>query len=146
MMTSSETFASNPNTPSGSPFDGNPTTSREANPGRPPRFEAVEGGDRRERAVAAGSNDFERMVRLLKSNESLFEELRALRRRIQGVRAYLADPSGNPAVGRAFYTRLRAKHSGVLALLRANRIEAQQILDKYDPTATQPLRERFLRS
>lgn len=79
-----------------------------------------------ERAKAAGQPDaFGRLVGLLRDNERLVGELRILGDRMLRARAYRAEPGCNVALADAHINRLRAKHSGVLALLRANRIEAQ---------------------
>ncbi len=87
-------------------------------------------------------NDFGRMVRLVQSNEQLFAALQANRVGVAEVRAYLARPDANAVLGRARLERLKAKHSAVLARLRANRIEARQLLagcEADDPGAAVPL-------
>jgi hypothetical protein len=78
-------------------------------------------------AEAARPDAFERLVRLLKDNERLVGELRSLGDRLMRARAYRAEPGCNVALAEAHINRLRAKHSGVLALLRANRIEAHEL-------------------
>ncbi|HWE35902.1 MAG TPA: hypothetical protein VG406_04960 [Isosphaeraceae bacterium] len=77
--------------------------------------------------AAARPDAFERLVRLLKDNERLVGELKDLGDKLLRARAYRADPGCNVALAEAHINRLRAKHSGVLALLRANRIEAHEL-------------------
>jgi hypothetical protein len=78
-------------------------------------------------------NGFERLVRLVRDNEHLFEQARELRVRLNRARTYLAEPQSNPILGHAQLNRLRNQHSGVLARLRANRIEAQELLAHTSP-------------
>jgi hypothetical protein len=78
---------------------------------------------------------FERLVRLLQSNERLFAEQTALLARIRAARAYLAQPDRNLKLGQVHLEHLRAKYSGVLAHLRANRLEANSLLERLDGVA-----------
>jgi hypothetical protein len=79
-------------------------------------------------------NGFARLVRLMQSNERLFAEQRALavKLQLQRARAYLADPNANPSLERANLRHLKTKYSGILALLRANRREAQALGARLD--------------
>lgn len=79
-------------------------------------------------STAARAGGFERLVRLLKDNERLVGELQGLGGRLARARAYRAEPGCNVPLAEAHINRLRAKHSGVLALLRANRIEAHGLV------------------
>ena len=52
-------------------------------------------------------------------------ELRVLGPRILAARSYLAQPGSNPVLGGVYLDRLRAKRSGLLAVMRAIRIGAR---------------------
>jgi hypothetical protein len=78
------------------------------------------------------------MVGLLRRGERLLAELRACRARIAEARAYLDRPDANPTLGLARLEQLRAKHSGWLALLRAQRIEARDLLGDHESAAPAP--------
>ena len=83
------------------------------------------------RAAGAGGDDtFGRIVRLVKDNDRLFAELAAIHARIGRARSYLADPDCHLplALALANLSRLKATHSGLLARLRSNRIEALHAL------------------
>ena len=90
------------------------------------------GLDTTQRAMAGGwgrgEDAFGRIVRLMKDNERLFADLGAIVARIEQARAYLAVPDCHLPLGLANLSRLKVKHSGLLALLRANRIEALDAL------------------
>ena len=79
-------------------------------------------------------DDFGRLIRIVESNERLFDGLRALTRRLEDARAYLAEPGCHRHLGQANLAYLKVKYSGVLALLRANRLEAQALLGQRDST------------
>ena len=74
------------------------------------------------------ANPLERLAQLMNSNERLMDELAASRLRISDARAYLDVPGCNVRFGEAHLERCRTRHSGILAQLRANRIEALQLL------------------
>jgi hypothetical protein len=82
--------------------------------------------------AASGEDDapllIGRLIRIFRSNERLFAELRTLSQRLRSSRAYLAEPGCNLSLGTAYYDYWRAKHSGVLTFLRANRLEARRLL------------------
>jgi hypothetical protein len=83
------------------------------------------------RAVLAplvASNPLERLSQLVNANDQLMDELTTSRARIVSARAYLDRPGCNARFGSAHLERCRARHSGVLAQLRANRIEALHLL------------------
>jgi hypothetical protein len=67
-------------------------------------------------------------VQILRSSERLLAALHSLEIQLGRTRVYLADPGCNRAVGDVRLSQLKAKHSGILALLRANRLEARQLL------------------
>lgn len=75
------------------------------------------------------ANPLERLVQLMQSNDRLMAELGASRERIVQARAYLDQPGCNAGFGVTYLERCRSKHSGILAQLRANRIEALGLLD-----------------
>jgi hypothetical protein len=81
-------------------------------------------------ASLAPSNLFEQVVRLVQSNDRLFAERDALVAKLGRARAYLAEPGCNRNFAIAHLKHLKLKHSCVLALLRANRLQARQILDR----------------
>lgn len=74
------------------------------------------------------TNPLERLSQLMLSNERLMDELATSRVRIADARAYLDGPDARPRFGEAHLDRCRSKHSGILAQLRANRIEALHLL------------------
>ena len=76
------------------------------------------------------SNPLERLAQLVVSNDRLMDELVTSRTRIVAARAYLDNPGCHARFGSAHLERCRTKHSGILAQLRANRIEALQLLGK----------------
>jgi hypothetical protein len=88
-------------------------------PDRPRRPEPV---------APAASNPLERLAQLLLSNDRLIADLTASRSRIVSALAYLDQPDCNLRFGSAHLERCRARHSGILAELRANRVEALHLL------------------
>ncbi len=74
------------------------------------------------------TNPLERLAQLMLSNERLMEDLATSRSRIASARGYLDGPDCHVRFGEAHLDRSRAKHSGILAQLRANRIEALHLL------------------
>jgi hypothetical protein len=81
-----------------------------------------------ERVPLVALNPLERLAQLVNSNDWLMDELTTSRARIVSARAYLDRPGCNTRFGSAHLERCRAKHSGILAQLRANRIEALRLL------------------
>jgi len=73
-------------------------------------------------------NPLERLTQLVHSNDRLMDELTTSRARIMAARAYLDRPGCNTRFGSAHLERCRNRHSGILAQLRANRIEALRLL------------------
>jgi hypothetical protein len=73
-------------------------------------------------------NPLERLSQLVDANDQLMDELTTSRARIVSARAYLDRPGCNARFGSAHLERCRTRHSGVLAQLRANRIEALHLL------------------
>jgi len=73
-------------------------------------------------------NPLERLAHLVNSNDRLMDELTTSRARIDAARIYLDSPGCNDRFGSAHLDRCRARHSGILAQLRANRIEALRLL------------------
>lgn len=69
-----------------------------------------------------------RLVRLVASNDRLLNELKRLDARLAEADDYLAKPDANFALGCAYRDRVRTRRSRVLALLRANRVEAREFL------------------
>ena len=77
------------------------------------------------------------LIELSASNDRLMDELEISRKRIDAVRAYLDRPSCNERFGLATLEVCRARHSGVLAMLRANRIKGFRLLGVSDPVPVQ---------
>ncbi len=84
-------------------------------------------------STSEASNEFALLVRLVQGNDKLFAEREALLVKLQRARLYAADPHSNPNLAKANLQHLRAKYSGILALLRANRREAQALLARLEP-------------
>lgn len=79
-------------------------------------------------AGAAGEDPFGRIVRLYQSNAYLLRELKSVRGQLDRARSYLSTPGCNRTLGEAHVLRLLARRSAALALLRANRRQAQAVL------------------
>ncbi len=73
---------------------------------------------------------FGRLVKIMQSNERLISELRALATRLERARAYLTELGCHRNLATANLAHLKAKYSGVLALLRANRLEARELFGR----------------
>jgi hypothetical protein len=73
-------------------------------------------------------NAFGRIVSLFRSNEFLFSELQNVKLKLARARVYRDTPGSNPVLAEAHVLQLRARHSAVLTMLRANRIEARRLL------------------
>jgi hypothetical protein len=71
---------------------------------------------------------FGRIVSLYRSNEFLFSELQNVKLKLARARVYRDTPGSNPVLAEAHVLQLRARHSAVLTMLRANRIEARRRL------------------
>ena len=112
-----------------------PTTSPTfgINPNTDPFFSPVVSPVSESEPEPEPSNDFARLARLTRSNESLFSTQRDLAVRRQRARAYLADPACNPNLAKANLEHLRAKSSETLTVLRMNRLEAQALLARLGP-------------
>ena len=96
------------------PFSGDVTTSHAV----PPR--AADGGE--------GRDLFGQYVDVYQSNEFLSAELKSVNGKLARTRAYLETPGSNPVLAGAYQNQLRSRHSAVLTLLRANRLEARALL------------------
>ena len=71
---------------------------------------------------------FARLARLVNSNDRLTADLKWIRQQIERVSTYAESPTANTSLARACLDRLRDRRSRILALLRANRLEAQEFL------------------
>jgi hypothetical protein len=78
-------------------------------------------------------DDLARLVAIAQSNDQLSALLDVVNKRLRAVRAYLAEAGGESGLGRACYRHWKTKHSGILLLLRANRLEARLLLARLDP-------------
>lgn len=88
----------------------------------------AEGPGREGRQATDPSGVLGRLVRLVQANDQLMEELATIRRRIVRARDYLDSSGCNLRFGAENLAYCKSKHRGVLAQLRANRIEANRIL------------------
>ena len=82
----------------------------------------------RTKSPAGRTGPFERLVQIGRSNEALFASSRELARRIDETRRRLAGEGGDTRLARAYLDRLQDRRSACVAALRANRIEALQLL------------------
>jgi hypothetical protein len=85
-------------------------------------------GDPASRRLPVPPNPLERLTQIVQSNDHLLGELQKFRGKVNCARAYLDDPRCNIVLGTVSLNWARTKHTGVLAQLRANRIEANHIL------------------
>ncbi len=83
---------------------------------------------RRSEPVAPASNPLERLAQLVIANDRLIDELTRSRARIVAALTYLDEPGCHARFGSAHLERCRDRHAAILAELRANRIEALQLL------------------
>jgi hypothetical protein len=74
------------------------------------------------------SNPLERLAQLVNANDGLIDDLANSRERIVAALTYLDKPACNARFGSAHLERCRNRHAGILAQLRANRIEAIHLL------------------
>lgn len=81
------------------------------------RAEAAEGGDL-----------LNQLVSVYQSNEYLFSELKSVKKRLTQAQTYLKSPNPNTALALAHLNQLKARHSAVLTMLRANRLQARALL------------------
>jgi hypothetical protein len=70
----------------------------------------------------SSSPSFLRLVRIYVQNEALLKELSRSQQGIEQALTYLGQPGANTRLGRARLAQLRRKRSGLLCLLRSNRI------------------------
>jgi hypothetical protein len=88
----------------------------------------AEGPSRYGRQATDHSSVLGRLVQIVQANDQLMEELATIRRRIVRARDYLNSSGCNLRFGAENLAYCKSKHRGVLAQLRANRIEANRIL------------------
>lgn len=77
--------------------------------------------------------DFRRLVRLVQENERLLAELDSVRAKVRVAWSYASEPGSNASLAMAHLERLRLKRSALLTHLRANRIEARELLGRPTP-------------
>lgn len=75
-----------------------------------------------------GPGPFGRLVQIYRDNDQLLAALKAVAARIDDAGKYLAAPGSHAAFGAAHLARLKARRSGLLAQLRANRTEVDGLL------------------
>ena len=88
--------------------------------------------------AVSGIDLFGQTVALYQSNAYLMTELEALRGKRAQALAYLHAPGSNPLLAQARIAQLRARHSTLLTMLRANRIAARNLLQQSTPEADCP--------
>jgi hypothetical protein len=78
--------------------------------------------------TGAPTPEFGQIVALYQTNELLLSELEKVKKSQDRARAYLETPGSNPALAEAHLLRTKARHSAVLTMLRANRIQARSLV------------------
>jgi hypothetical protein len=78
--------------------------------------------------ASATTPEFGQIVALYQTNEILLSELEKAKKSQAFARVYLETPGSNPALAAAHLLRTRARHSAVLTMLRANRIQARSLV------------------
>lgn len=103
------------------------------------------GGTERSAAVREDLPDspLTRIVAVIRSNERLFERLDKLAIDLNSARRYLTASDCNRRLGESVLQRAKLKYQEVLALLRANRIEAKRLLSHSPEGSTEALIPRF---
>lgn len=71
----------------------------------------------------------EALLRLLRENERILSEIRRVFHRLQQARDYALTEGSDPEIGRALIENLRRRRVGLGQVLRANRLEMEQIMD-----------------
>jgi hypothetical protein len=78
------------------------------------------------------SSLFGQLVTLYKSNDVLLSQLKSVHLKLNQAQTYRLSASRNPALAEAHLSRLRTRHSVVLTLLRANRLQARAFLARLE--------------
>ena len=99
------------------------------------RIGTIGGGGGRGGLEPEAGDLFGRIVAIMKQNERLIADLDGTREQAAEAFQYLEKPGANRGLARAQIGRLRSKRSGLLAMLRANRIEALSILGHLEAAA-----------
>ncbi len=82
-------------------------------------------------AEGPGGRDlFGRFVNLYQSNEFLIAELASVKKKVVSAQAYLESTGSNPSLAKAQLNHLKVRRSAILTMLRANRLQAQDLLIK----------------
>ena len=79
-------------------------------------------------ASRASAAEFDRLVHLYHGNARLFQELKSLLAKLDGLSAYFDAAGHNPVLARARLIRLKARHEAILDVLEENRRETQRLL------------------
>ena len=79
-----------------------------------------------------GPGDFERLVGIYQGNQFLFRELKSLKEKIARTEAYLQASHRSLLLGETHLKSLRTKQTAVLRVLRVNRVEARDMLERLD--------------
>ena len=89
---------------------------------------SVDGRNDSRRGEASATNPLEQLVQLRRSNDRLVVELKQARRRLGQAMEFAGDPKsgGNLAITLVVHTR--KNHTRVLKQLRANRLQALELL------------------
>ena len=78
------------------------------------------------------TNPFGQLVSLVKEHDSLVAELGTLRGKLDRAASYLESDGCHAILAKAYFDRLKLKHSTILYQLRVNRLEARRFLQKLD--------------
>ena len=84
-----------------------------------------------------GMNPFGELVSLVKEHDALIADLTNLRVKLTRAAPYLECEGSRFALGKAYYDRLKMKHSTILGQLRDNRLRARRFLQKLDGDANE---------
>jgi hypothetical protein len=83
-----------------------------------------------------GRDLLDQYVSVYQSNGFLSAELKSVTQKLSRARTYLESPGSNPILAHVHLQQLKAHHSAVLTLLRANRLQARALLAR---TETRPV-------
>jgi hypothetical protein len=83
-------------------------------------------------------NQFGQLVALYNDNARLGDDLERTRRAASRLREYIDTGSCNPILANALLYRLRARQSAALGFLRANRIQAKDLLARMGGPVVSP--------
>ena len=110
-----------------------PLTLSEGNP--LPRLDAPDFIGTRNRTEVDPENEtnpFGQLVSLVEEHDALVADLATLRVKLNRAARYLKNDGSHASLGKAYFDRLKLKHSTILNQLRTNRHQARRFLQKLD--------------